>query len=169
MKTLLLMRHAKSSHDEEGLSDHDRPLNDRGRRDVPRMIERLIAAEEFHDADLLPDRILCSTAVRTKETAAFFAAIDGGERPITYEHRLYHATPEGILDVVAEHGGLSERLMIIGHNPGMEQLVRHLTGDDRHVATCAIARIELPIDSWGNVATTPAGRLVDFWKPKDDE
>lgn len=168
MKTLLLMRHAKSSHDEEGLSDHDRPLADRGRRDVPRMIERLIAEEEAHDADLLPDRILCSTATRARETAAFFAALDKGERPISYDHRLYHATPEGILDVAAELGGRAERLMIVGHNPGMEQLIRHLTGDDRHMPTAAIARIRLPIDAWSNVAATAAGHLVEFWKPKDE-
>ena len=101
MKTLLLMRHAKSSHDEEGLSDHERPLNDRGRSDAPRMVERLQQAEHLTDADLLPDRILCSTARRAKETAADFVVIDGDDRPIAYDHRLYHATPEGILEVVA--------------------------------------------------------------------
>lgn len=166
MKTLLLMRHAKSSHDDEDLSDHERPLNDRGRSDAPRMVERLKEVERLTDADVLPDRVLCSTARRAKETAAFFSPIDGEDRPISYDHRLYHATPEGILDVAAESGGSADRLMIVGHNPGMEQLVRHLTGDDRHMATAAIARIELPIDGWSEVAATLTGRLVDFWKPR---
>ncbi|MGC1276353.1 MAG: histidine phosphatase family protein [Planctomycetaceae bacterium] len=166
MKTLLLMRHAKSSHDDEGLSDHERPLNDRGRCDAPRLVERLQEAERLTDADLLPDRLLCSTARRAKETAAFFAAIEGVERPISYDHRLYHATPEGVLDVVAGSGGTAERLMIVGHNPGLEQLVRHLTGEDRHMATAAIARIELPIEAWPEVAAPLTGRLVDFWKPR---
>lgn len=168
MKTLLLMRHAKSSHEDEGLSDHDRPLNTRGRRAAPRMVERLQELEQLTDADLLPDRVLCSTAVRARETAEFFALIDGQKRPIRYDQRLYHATPEGILEVVAGSGGSAERLMVVGHNPGLAQLVRYLTGDDRHMSTAAIARIELPIDQWSDVSSMLTGRLADFWKPKDE-
>src|SRR5687768_14403802 len=97
MKTLLLMRHAKSSHDGE-MPDHERPLNERGRRDAPRMAERLM------EAGVVPDRILCSTARRAVETAELFvAAADFGDA-IEFRNRLYHAPPADILDVVAESG-----------------------------------------------------------------
>ncbi|HEX6984292.1 MAG TPA: histidine phosphatase family protein [Planctomycetaceae bacterium] len=163
MKTLLLMRHAKSSHDEEGLSDHERPLTGRGRRDAPRVAERLV------EADLVPDRILCSTARRAKETAELFAPAAGFGGEVTYSHWLYHATPAGILDVIAEHGGDAGRLMVVGHNPGMEQLVRSLTGDPAHMPTAAVARIELPIDDWDAIRGGATGRLAALWKPKDEE
>lgn len=162
MKTLLLMRHAKSSHDDEGLPDAERPLNERGRRDAPRMAARLAAA------GLLPDRILCSTALRAKETAALVMEAPGFTGGLKFLGRLYGATPDEILEVVAESGGDAARLMVVGHNPGMEQLLRRLTEFDDPMPTAAIAQIELPIAGWGQARGAVDGRLVEFWKPKDE-
>ena len=163
MKSILLMRHAKSSHDDEGRPDHDRPLNDRGRKAAPRMARRIA------DAGLTPDRLLCSTARRARETADLFVAETGYAGPVARETRLYHAAPDAILAVLAEAAGDADRVLLVGHNPGLEQLVERLTGSAEHLPTAAVARIELPIDAW-ELATDPIrGRLVDFWTPKDDE
>jgi phosphohistidine phosphatase len=161
VKTLLLMRHAKSSHDEEGLSDHERPLNDRGRRDAPRMGVRLKME------GLVPDRVLSSTARRAKETTELVVSGLGQPGEPVFIHSLYHATPQGILEVIAESGAAAERLMVVGHNPGFEQLVRRLTGTEASMPTAAIAIVELPITGWGAV-TTAKGRLGDLWTPKDE-
>lgn len=162
MKTLLLMRHAKSSHGDEGLPDHERPLNDRGRRDAPRMAARLAAA------GALPDRILCSTALRAKETAGLLMEAPGFAGGLKFDSRLYHATPDEILEVVAEVGGDAGRLMVVGHNPGMEQLLRRLTEADDTMPTAAVAQVELPIAGWKDVRGAVDGQLVAFLKPKDE-
>ncbi len=162
MKTLLLMRHAKSSHEEEGMSDHARPLNERGRADAPRMAARLT------EAGCLPDRVLCSTARRAKETAELFVEAAGLGEPIEYRNQLYHAPPGDILDVIAEVGGDAGRLMVVAHNPGMEELVRRLTGFDGGMPTAGVARIEMAIEAWEEVGDVREGRLVEFYRPKDE-
>ena len=161
MKTLLLMRHAKSSHDGDG-PDHERPLNERGRRDAPRMAERLA------EAGLVPDRILCSTARRAVETAELFVAAAGFDEAVEFRKRLYHAPPADILDVIVECGAAANRLMVVAHNPGLEELVARLTGAAGGMPTAAVARIEIAVGGWEDVDEETRGRLVDFWKPKDE-
>nr|NIL98123.1 hypothetical protein [Planctomycetales bacterium]NIP70269.1 hypothetical protein [Planctomycetales bacterium] len=94
MKTLLLLRHAKSSWDDSALDDHDRPLNKRGKRDAPRMGQLLV------QQDLVPDCILTSTARRARKTAEAVAKACGGVVPLTEMPELYHATAEEIVGVV---------------------------------------------------------------------
>lgn len=161
MKTLLLMRHAKSSHADAGLSDHARPLNARGRGDAPLMAAGL--AEE----GLLPDRVLCSTARRAKETAELFLTAAKVDLQAAFADRLYLAPPDEILAVIAEAADDSDRLMVVGHNPGMEELVTRLSGVDTSMPTAAIARIDLSIASWQDVTRSTVGSLAGFWKPKD--
>ena len=161
MKTLLLMRHAKSSHDDAGLSDHARPLNARGRGDAPLMAARL--AEE----GLLPDHLLSSTARRAKETAELFlTAAESGLQAVLAD-RLYLAPPDEILAVIAESAGDSDRLLVVGHTPGMEELVTRLIGVETTMPTAAVARIDLPIASWRDATRPTNGSLAGFWKPKD--
>src|SRR5262245_21239646 len=95
MKTLLLLRHAKSDHADPGLADHARPLNERGKRDAPRVGERLLAA------GLVPDAILSSTAKRAKKTAEKAAAACNFKPPLRLVPELYLASPSAILGVVA--------------------------------------------------------------------
>ncbi|MBA3313754.1 MAG: histidine phosphatase family protein [Planctomycetota bacterium] len=160
MKTLLLMRHAKSSWGDETLPDHERPLNDRGRRDAPAMGRRLA------ESSFVPDRILCSTARRARETAELVVESLGADRPLDVREGIYHATPAEILAAIAESGD-GDTLLVIGHNPGMGELVGRLTEFDDSMPTAAIAFIELPIDAWPEVMTA-SGRLLDFWKPQDE-
>ena len=161
MKTILLMRHAKSSWKTPGQADHDRPLNDRGRRDAVRMAERLKLASRS------PDEVICSTARRARETWELMETMWHEIPPLKHAKRLYLASPTDILAVAATADSDAERLLLIGHNPGMENLIFRLAGIDEPVPTAAIACIELPIDSWSAVRGISNGQLVEFWYPKD--
>ena len=122
MKTLLVLRHAKSSWEQPGLDDHARPLNARGERDAPRM-GRLVRAE-----GLTPDLIISSDAARARATAEAMAEAARYPGTILLEPRLYHADTAEILDVLRTT--IDEdvaSVMIVGHNPGLEELVAWLT------------------------------------------
>lgn len=162
MKTLMVLRHAKSSWDEAGLDDHARPLNERGERDAPRMGQLL------RDQQLLPDLIISSDATRARLTAEAMADAAGYEGTILLERRLYHASPAEIVDLL--HSVVEselERVMIVGHNPGLEELVTKLTGVREDVPTAALAQIELPIERWSNLTASTTGTLVAMWRPRD--
>ncbi len=161
MKTLLLMRHAKSSWDDDALEDHDRPLNKRGKRAAPRM-GRLLAA-----LDLTPDFIVSSTAVRAMETARLVAAECAYAGIIREDPNLYLAPAEAYLAAARRIRKQVQRPLLIGHNPGLESLLRHLTAVDMHVPTGAIARLELPDIAWSDLGLTPCCQLEGFWKPKE--
>lgn len=160
MKTLLILRHAKSSWDDPGLRDHDRPLNRRGNRDAPRM-GRLIAEQ-----DLVPERIVSSTAERARTTAELAAAEWDCEVEVETTRALYLASPHAYVDVVEDMGGATERLMVVGHNPGISTLAMHLTGEVEFMPTAALAAVELDIDDWSELGSAAEGRLIAFWRPK---
>ena len=160
MKALLILRHAKSSWDHPGLRDHDRPLNPRGRRDAPRM-GRLLAERE-----LVPDRIVSSTAVRARTTAELAAAEFGEEVEIETTYDLYGASPDGYIEVAEGMGGTAERLMLVGHNPGSTSLVWRLAGEGESMPTAALAAVELHIDDWSELGSARRGSLTGFWRPK---
>ncbi len=160
MKTLLVLRHAKSSWKHVGLTDHDRPLNKRGKRDAPRM-GALMA-----DEDIVPDLILSSTAKRARTTARRAAAAAGYEGEIELREDLYHAAPSDYIDAVAAVSEAVQRVMVVGHNPGMESLVEVLTGHVGHFPTAALAWIELDIDEWPRIYDG-GGRLVQLWRPRE--
>lgn len=162
MKTLLVQRHAKSSWKDPGLDDHDRPLNKRGKKDGPRM-GRLVREE-----DLIPDLILSSTAVRAKNTAKEVAEISGYSGKVHWDERLYLAAPSDMVSVLKEiEDPSADRVMIVGHNPGQEELVRVLSGSRETFPTAALAQIELPITIWGELELSTKGRLVHLWRPKE--
>ncbi|HEX5104326.1 MAG TPA: histidine phosphatase family protein [Pirellulaceae bacterium] len=163
MKTLLLLRHAKSSWKDGDLDDHDRPLNKRGKRDAPRM-GRLLADER-----LLPDLILCSTAKRCRKTAEHVIAASGyrGDTRITGE--LYEADGANLRESLA---GVSEQpasILLIAHNPGMEELLESLTGLYTPLTTAALAQVEMPIDHWRDLTDQTRGRLIRLWQPRELE
>lgn len=161
MKTLLILRHAKSSWKYDDLSDHDRPLNNRGRRDAPR-IGRLLA-----EIDLLPDLIISSTARRARRTAELVVENSGCDGEILLERDLYAAEPEAYRDALRRLGGDHGRLMVVGHNPGLEDLLEELTGEWERMPTAALAQVELPIEEWGQFDEEVEGRLVGVWRPKE--
>ena len=122
---LLLLRHAKSSWADEGMADHDRPLNPRGIAAASRM------GHLCRYLGRVPERILTSDACRTRETAAGLTAASGFEGSTTTTPALYLASPESILETVRELGGDARRLLVIAHNPGMQTLMSRLLAPHR--------------------------------------
>jgi phosphohistidine phosphatase len=162
MKTLLVLRHAKSSWDDPTLDDHERPLNARGEHDAPRMGQ--LAREERLSADL----IISSDAVRARLTAAAMAGATGYRGQVLLDPRLYHAGAADILEVLRSTVEPSvATVMIVGHNPGLADLVAQLTGEPEDLPTAALAQIALPIDRWSDLNPTTRGTLVGFWRPKE--
>lgn len=163
MKTLLILRHGKSSWDHPELNDHDRPLKKRGRRDAPRM-GKLLKKET-----LVPDLILSSTAERAFRTAELVAENCGYAGSIQRAETLYHGSPEDFAGVLVEVDDASDCVMIVGHNPGLEELLRILTGKAERLPTAALARVKLPIMSWKQLTLSTRGTLENIWRPKELE
>ncbi|WP_217180660.1 histidine phosphatase family protein [Streptomyces sp. AC495_CC817] len=158
MKTLLLARHAKSDWGVPGLSDHDRPLNSRGRRDAPVMARRLV------DEGVVLDRIVSSSATRARATAEEYAAAAG--LGVVEEPLLYAATARTILAIAAALPDECEAAMLVGHNPGMSEAVWELTGADAALPTCAVAECAVDIGSWAELIEG-SGRLLRLRTPRD--
>lgn len=161
MKTLLILRHAKSGEKHIGMPDHDRPLNDRGERDAPRVGALL------RDEDLVPESIISSTAVRAVRTARIAARSAGFKGEIETHSSLYLAQPASYLEALQELDDGVSRAMVVGHNPGLEDLVVVLTGRHERLPTAALVQIELPLDSWADLSLQTTGRLVGVWRPKE--
>ena len=161
MKTLLILRHAKSSWKNTNLSDHERPLNKRGKQDAPRM--GTLLAEQ----NLTPDLIITSSAERALTTAELVALNSAYEEEIIVTRHLYHGDPEDYFEVLREKGDPHQCVMVVGHNPGMEALVEDLTGAYERMPTAALVQIELPIDSWASCTDELAGKLIAVWHPKE--
>lgn len=138
MKTLVLVRHAKSSWDHPGLDDHDRPLNARGEHDAPRMAHRFAAR------GLGVDLILSSTALRARTTAAVFGEALGVL--VELDERLYGAAPSNITALVGGRG--ADRVLVVAHDPGLSILAGRLEPEIAHMPTCAVAGFTWGTDDW---------------------
>ncbi|WP_309126856.1 histidine phosphatase family protein [Microbacterium sp.] len=158
MKTLLLARHAKSDWGVHGLSDHDRPLNARGRRDAPAMAQRL------SEDDVPLDRIVSSSATRARSTADEYATAFGVV--VVEEPLLYGASAQAILAVAAALPEDCSVAMLVGHNPGMSAAVGELTGEQTQLPTSGIAECAVDIGSWAELIEG-SGRLLRLRTPKD--
>src|SRR5262245_142750 len=161
MKTLLVLRHAKSSWSDPALDDHERPLNKRGRRDGPRMGELL------RQYGLIPELVISSDAVRARLTAEAVAEAARYAGEILLDRHLYMADPADILSVLRKIPGNAKTVMIVGHNPGLEELVEQLTGEQQDLPTAALAQIVLPIDQWRDLKLSARGTLLGYWRPKE--
>lgn len=161
MRLLTLVRHAKSSWADADLSDFERPLNERGRRDAPRM------AAYLRDRLGVPDRLVSSPACRAISTARVFAQTFGiADDAIVIEARIYEASPATLLRLVSGLDDRDRHVMLFGHNPGFSELAQalaHCPFDQ--LPTCAAVQIELPDDNWRDAGTRP-GRVQLFAYPK---
>ncbi|WP_162299793.1 SixA phosphatase family protein [Marinospirillum perlucidum] len=161
MKQLTLIRHAKSSWQDPDQSDWDRPLNKRGQRDLPGLTQRLLQKVER------PDLLLFSGAQRTLETQAPLAA--AWQLPATAVKKTpqaYEASLNTLLMLLQEQPDSCERLVLVGHNPGMSELLAFLIGETpRHYPTAAFAHLLLPISSWTQLEPGTA-KLEVFDYPK---
>jgi len=162
MKTLLLLRHAKSSHKDSD-DDHERPLNKRGKKDAPKM-GRLL-----RDQDLLPDLIVCSSAKRCRKTAEQVLQRSGyrGETRISGE--LYEADAPKLREFISHLDSSVNRVLVIGHNPGLEEFLEPLAGAYIPLSTAALAQVEVAVDAWGDLAAETSGNLIQVWQPGELE
>jgi phosphohistidine phosphatase len=161
MKTLLLLRHAKSSWKVPGLPDIDRPLNKRGKNDAPRMGKLL------KDHGLQPDLIVISSDKRAKKRAAKVAKKAGYDGLIEVTGELYLASPATYLRVLNRVSDDHQCVMVVGHNPGIEDLLALLTSEGDVMPTAALAHILLPIDHWNQLTPHTRGALEAMWRPKE--
>ncbi|MCO5147559.1 MAG: histidine phosphatase family protein [Aquamicrobium sp.] len=170
-RTLLLLRHAKSSWDDPALDDFDRPLAKRGREAAPRM------AREMARRSWLPDRALVSAALRTRQTWVLVEAELPRTVPAVLDRSIYEAPAGRILDAVRSTPAGAETLLVVGHNPGFEDLIALLAAPDstpdamekvrRKFPTAGLARLAFA-GAWADLG--PGGaRLTEFLTPRDGE
>jgi phosphohistidine phosphatase len=157
MPELLILRHAKSSWKFPTLADHDRPLKKRGRRDAPRI------GALMQEEGLIPDLVLCSTACRAKATWRRLELTLPDGAVVEFHDDLYHVGPDDLLDLIRSRAGAAERVLIIGHNPGLEMLVTHLTGEGLVLPTASLVQLEIT----GEWEQCESARFVRQWKPKE--
>lgn len=166
MKTLYIVRHAKSSWADPLQDDFDRPLNDRGKRDAPRMGKRL------KEKNIFPDLMLSSPARRAYATAKRISKVLGYDKSkIKTADKLYHADEEKMLEVIRGVKDKHKSLMVFGHNPGLTDFVNAFQDgelDIDNVPTCGIVAFELDIDSWSK-ASWGKGKMLFFDFPKSRE
>jgi len=167
MRTLWLLRHAKASGSERGRSDHDRPLEARGADDAERM-GRHLAARGF-----APQRTVCSTAIRARETLEHLVRGLGGDLPSALDRDLYLASGAEIATLVRRVPDDVTSLLLVGHNPGMAELAAGLArgGDPECLAalrakfpTCALAELRFDTERWRQLSG--GGELVSYRTPK---
>lgn len=171
MKTLTILRHAKSGWDAQVERDFDRPINARGRRGAE------VIGQWLKRQGLPVDRIVASPAVRVTETLDIFqpaAGIDAIEPH--WDRRIYLASSATLIDVIRDTGKDAQHLLIAGHNPGLEDLILELVPEnaddelrakvEEKLPTSALARLELDIADWRDLDTKSA-RFVQFIRPRD--
>lgn len=160
-RRLLLMRHAKSDWDDPQLKDHDRPLNARGRRGADVMAHWI----ESHGGGV-PDLVLCSSATRTRETLDRMLAHWSSATDVRHFESLYHADPEAILRCVRCDGGEALRVLVVGHNPGMEMLAAKLANRYQAFITATVAVFSLPQElNWDQLRLHQQLPLIAFGHP----
>ncbi len=159
MKRLLILRHAKSSWADSSITDWQRPLNERGLRDAPRAGEWLRAHAR------IPDLIITSDAVRARTTAELVAKTAGYAHDISVEPLLYLAKPEDVIALLTNVKEPATSVLIVGHNPGLEDLVAMLSGEHHGLKTTALVDLSIPIDRWSEIDRATAASIVDTWEP----
>ena len=161
MKTLTLLRHAKSSWKDAGLQDRERPLNDRGRRDAPVMAQRI------NEAGIRPSLILSSPAVRAWTTAKSIAHEIGYPAEfLQQEESLFHASVRNLLKVISEQDIAFNNLMVVGHNPGLTDFANYLIPDlTDNIPTCGFVSFNIDRDDW-NLDSDAEIKLIVYDYPK---
>lgn len=156
MLELQLLRHAKSSWDDEQVRDHDRELNARGLRSAPAV------GRYLRDHDVCPDLVLSSTAKRAAQTAELCVQAAGCEAAILRLEDLYLAAPAELLANVRKHGGEAKTVLLVAHNPGLEQLATSFAKALTPFPTAALARVSIDLEDWASLDGTAAGELREL-------
>ncbi len=160
MRTLWLLRHAKSAWDDPTLTDHERPLNHRGRLAAPRIAQVLTAQTS------LPQLVLCSSSVRTRATWDLIAPAVPAI-PVEYHADLYHAETSTLRRHFHRVPESITSVLLIGHNPGLEEWFTELTGAREPLPTAALVQLTVPLRCWSELTTTTGCQLERIWRPRD--
>lgn len=162
MKRITLIRHAKSSWSNGDLSDHERPLDNRGERECSEM-GRWLASIDF-----APDLVISSDASRALRTARIIIAELGSKPALRIDPRLYLSGTRELFGLIGELDEELHHVSLVGHNPGFTDLANILGGAGiDNVPTCGVVRLELDVDAWSDI-DRDCGRLIDFDYPKSD-
>lgn len=161
MKTVLILRHAKSSWDDPALADHERPLNHRGQKDAPNV------GKWLREHKLLPDLVLCSAALRARQTVEAVVEAAKFASPVHFEERFYDANPETWIDALVNLPEEADRVLLVGHNPTLQELVMELSGKMVALPTAALVEISLPLKKWADLRTKVTGSLVQVKLPRE--
>jgi phosphohistidine phosphatase len=160
MKTLLLLRHAKSSRKDASLKDFDRPLTQRGLKAAPQV------GRAMRRRKLEPDLVLSSPAERAWQTARLVLDAAKFNAELRHDERIYEASAARLCEIVSQIEDSANVALLVGHNPGLEELLEVLTGEAREMPTASLACIELSIEKW-NKLRAGTGRLEWLVKPKE--
>lgn len=159
---LILMRHAKSSWTSEAATDHERPLNARGRRDAPRIAQRLV------ELGWVPDHVLSSDSARTQETWARMAdTMVPAPSTIEFTRRLYHAGVDEFLAAVRHVPHEASCLLTLGHNPGWEEVAEWLCGEPLRLTTANAVLLRHEAAEWSQTLAPDAWSFVDILRPRE--
>lgn len=161
MKTLLLLRHAKSSLIDPRLSDNMRPLTYQGKQDV------YIIGKFLKNKKLIPDSIICSTAKRAVETSKLIAEYVNYHNEIQLSNLLYQTTAKDYINVISKMSNRYNMILLVGHNPILENLVEIITNELRIMKTCSLVHIVLAINSWVEIKTQTKGKLIELFNIKN--
>ncbi len=159
MKTIYLVRHAKSSWDNITQDDHERPLNERGRKDAPHM------AKYLANREIAPDISLCSTSKRTKETYSYFTPFFSGV-PLSLSRKLYHASVNTLLEEIMAIDNKYSSAFLFGHNNGISEFVSIIMNKNISLATCSFTHIEFDADNWKSADLLKA-KIIFSISPKE--
>lgn len=161
MRQLIVMRHAKSDWKQPGTSDHDRPLNKRGRKAAPLMSQHLA------DQGLCVDVILASTAIRVQQTLELLQTHWARDAEVLFESDLYLASVQEIARHVQGLHDSWASAMVIGHNPGLSVFVSTLVGESCEMPTAAVAVLKSSTDSWNGSMAEGQWSLDNYWVPRE--
>lgn len=160
MKHLFLLRHAKSSWDDDSLDDFDRPLNPRGKKAAPMM------GKVLKERDIAPDIVLCSPAKRTKQTLKLVNETAKLKSDVTFDEAIYDASAADLRKLLKKQKNSVKSVLLIGHNPGLEELLEDLTGKYERLPTAALVQVDITADEWSSI-NNGGNKLAWIVRPKD--
>ena len=164
-KVLLMLRHAKSSWKDKTVDDHDRPLNKRGRREAIKM------GEHLKKTNIVPDTIMTSSALRAIETTKYICRYSGYNNLVEVNFSLHRGGIDSYINSLTTVSNDKQKLLIIGHNPDLEELAGILINRTIRIPTCTLVQVKLNIENWKSIDLHCNFRseLVDIWRPKKIE
>ena len=160
MKTLLLLRHAKSSWKDQGVTDFERPLNDRGRK-AAELVGKFILKQ-----NVTIDLVISSPAVRARQTIELVLKAAKRSPELRFDQRVYEASPTQLIEITSQIEDDRKSVLLVGHNPGMEELLALLVGVEMHMPTASLAKVVLSSKKWDKILAEK-GVLDSFVRAKE--